>query len=203
MTEYETGLSAKEREQTTKNLRLASQFIREYLEAPERFDSLPEVATITLLPSDEARDEALTNANSWAVGMPERPGPPFPINFPVLAPERLRMRYERYDDVLTGEFSHPAGITTAIQIHAMATVEVEVETRTAVGYRIPNFLSVVAPKSLTLFDVVLQPTVELVGITREELFAFRNEIAHGRPFSTQGRQLGFVEIVQELALLSA
>jgi hypothetical protein len=56
-------LSLAERTQTQGNLNLLSLFIEQLLETPERFEALPERATIVLLPSDESGDDELLRAN--------------------------------------------------------------------------------------------------------------------------------------------
>lgn len=56
-------LPAAVREQTQGNLRLASQFIREFLDAPERFEALPSQATIVFLPPEGSGDDELRRAN--------------------------------------------------------------------------------------------------------------------------------------------
>lgn len=217
MTDSTTGLSAAERAQTSKNLRLASQFIREFLEAPERFDVLPENATIVLLPSDDDPDTELTLANIevakhierqgkrailWAVGMPERPGPQVLVRFPVFREDQPAASYDRQKDLLTVEFSQTDRPTMLVQHHPHVTLIVDRETHVAIALTIPNFLAVVAPKSLSLFDVLLLSSTELAGITRKELIKRRSAIAHGQPLPKK-EQMTIGDIFKELALLSA
>lgn len=217
MTDTTTGLSAAERAQTSKNLRLASQFIREFLEAPERFDVLPENAMIVLLPSDDDPDTELTLANMemakqlalqgkraipWAVGMPESPGPQVLVRFPIFREGQPAAIYDRRKDLLTVEFFQTDRPTMPVQHHPYVTVLVDPETHVAVGYTIPNFLAVVAPKSLLLFDVLLLPSTELIGISRRTLIKRRNELANGRPLTSK-ETMTTGEIFEELALLSA
>jgi Family of unknown function (DUF5647) len=217
MTDYTSGLSAAERAQTSKNLRLASQFIREFLAAPERFDVLPENATIVLLPSDVDPDTELTLANMevakqierqgkkailWAVGMPERPGPQVLVRFPVFREGQPAASYDRQKDLLTIEFSQTDRPTMVVQHHPYVTVIVDRETHLAVALAIPNFLTVVAPKSLPLFDVLLLPSTERVGITLNELVSLRNNLAHGDDRPAR-EQMTVPEILTELARLAA
>ena len=217
MTDSTTGLSAAERAQTSKNLRLASQFIREFLEAPERFHVLPENAAIVLLPSDDDPDTELTLANMemakqierqgkktilWAVGMPDRLGPQALVRFPVFREGQPTASYDRAKDLLTVEFSRTDRPTMLVQHHPYVTMVIDRETHIAVSLAVPNFLAVVAPKSLPLFDVLLLPSTELVGITLDELVSLRNSLAHGGDQPAR-EQLTVPEILTELARLAA
>lgn len=88
MSEKETGLSAAEVLQTDGNLKLATQFIREYLNDPDRFGPIPDGAAVILLPPEDEGDSELRRANVrmaqrltaegrdfvyWTVGMEESP----------------------------------------------------------------------------------------------------------------------------------
>lgn len=217
MTDSTTELSAAERAQTSKNLRLASQFIQEFVEAPERFDVLPENATIVLLPSHEDPDIELTVANMemakqfelqgkrailWVVGMPESPEPQVLVRFPVFREGQPAASYDREKDLLKVEFSQTDRPTMLVQHHPYVTVIVDRETQVAVALTIPNFLAEVAPKSLPLFDVLLLPSTERVGITLEELNSLRNSLAHGGDQPAR-EQITVPEILTELARLAA
>src|SRR5262245_4816607 len=64
MNATEQGLSSSDFSQTKGNLRLATQFIREYLDDPERYGPIPLGAAVVLLPpEDQANDPELRLAN--------------------------------------------------------------------------------------------------------------------------------------------
>jgi Family of unknown function (DUF5647) len=81
-----TRLSPAQIARTNANLRLVARFIEEYLDDPERFDGIPNGASIVLLSPDDEGDPQLKQANLrmaqrfaaegrnvvlWAVGTPD------------------------------------------------------------------------------------------------------------------------------------
>lgn len=89
MSDY-ARLTPAEVAQTSANLRLAAQFVRELIEAPEWHEALADGATLVLLPGDEQADPQLSQDNmkmaidianeggritTWVVGMPVTTGP--------------------------------------------------------------------------------------------------------------------------------
>jgi hypothetical protein len=217
MSDHTTDLSAAEKAQISANLRLPGQFIRELVDKPEQHDVLPESGTIVLLPPDDPGDTKLSFANVemakqlilkgqnpilWAVGMPPRKGFQAIVRFPIVREDQLNIRYDRTQDVLAVAFSQSERPTMPLRHHPYVITLVDPETYVVVSYVIPNFLAVVAPKSLALFDVLFLSSTELIGITLEELIELRNTLAHGQPQRTKERMTAS-EILQELALLSA
>jgi hypothetical protein len=209
-------LSLAERAQTTANLRLASRFVREMIEDPERFEALPDDATLVLLPTEDAPDSALLEANLrmakqaklrgqrvvvWSVGMRSGTGPQFIAGWPIMREDTISIRYDRHRDALTVAFSATNRPTMPARINDYVTMMIDPETRVAVNYTIPRFLSTVAPKSLALFDLLLLAGTELHGITPEELNSIRNQLVHGKP--RPQKEFDPQEFLTEIAALSA
>lgn len=63
MNENKTKLDSEEKSQKKGNLKLASQFIQEYLDEPERFGPIPIGASVVLLPPKEQGDSELRRTN--------------------------------------------------------------------------------------------------------------------------------------------
>ena len=63
MTDHATKLDASGVSQKAGNLKLATLFIQEYLDDPERFGPIPLGAAVILLPPDEQGDSELRKAN--------------------------------------------------------------------------------------------------------------------------------------------
>lgn len=217
MNDKANELSAAERAQIRANLGLVRRFVRELIEEPPSRDVLPDEGTVVLLPPDEPGDAALTFANVemarqlvaegehpilWAVGMPPREGLQVAVHFPIVREDQIAIRYDRRQDRLTVAFSQTERPTMPLRRHSLVITLVDPETYLVVAYTIPNFLTVVAPKSLALFDLLLLSFAELVGITREEVLDRRNALAHGRPLPS-GERLNVGEVLREIGLLSA
>jgi hypothetical protein len=217
MSEHNRRLSPEEVRQTSENIRLTRQFVRELLEDPERHEILPDDATVILLPPDEAPDRELTRANLdlamrlsagggnpivWKLGMPAMTGPRGFTSFPIIIEEQLAIRYERSRDVLTVMFATTDRPTMLLRHHPLVISLVEPETNRLIAYWIPNFLADVAPRSLAVFDLLLLSGTELIGITREEVLARRQAHGHDRPLPALG-QTTVGAAVKELLLLSA
>ncbi len=218
MSDDTTHLSATEKAQISANLRLTARFIQELIDTPEQFAALPDSGTVVLLPPDDAPDTELTFANIemakqlategkrpilWAVGMPLKTGPQAIGRLPIVREDQFAIRYDQHHDVLSVAFSQTDRPTMPLRHHPLVITLVDPETFVVISYTIPNFLGVVAPRSLPLFDVLLLSTTELIGITREEVVERRNALAHGRPLPTREQRVDLGEIFEELALLSA
>ena len=63
MNDNEIGLSAADVSQKKGTLKLATKFIGEYLDDPERFGPIPEGAAVVLLPPEDQGDSELRRAN--------------------------------------------------------------------------------------------------------------------------------------------
>jgi hypothetical protein len=194
MSDHTTDLSAAEKAQIGANLRLAGQFIRELVDKPEQHDVLPESGTIVLLPPDEWNDDQLTFANLemqklliaqgqnpiiWAVGMPSRTGPQVTVHWPILREDQIAISYDRNQDTLKVALSQTDRPTMGVRVHPYVIALVDPETRLVISYTIPTFLTVVAPKSLPLFELLLRSSTKLIGTTPDEVIEQRNRLVHG------------------------
>jgi hypothetical protein len=209
-------LSPAQRAQTQGNLELASQFVRDLLDAPERFDALPARATVVLLPPDQQSNPLLSMANIemamrladqgrspilWAVGQSEESGPQaLPDRF-IIDVANLKITYDRPRDNLTIAFLETDWPTAPTQLGRYLIANFALEAMMPISFSVPDF-SVVAVKFPTLFDFVLLGTVKLIGTTPEEMLAWRNQLFPDRP--TREPEVEIVnEILDELTRLSA
>lgn len=194
MSDNARRLTPDEATQTTANLGLAAQFVRELIERPEDHEVLPEDALLVLLPGDDPGDPELSRANiqmadrfaaegrhvvTWVVGMPALSGPQALPRWPRTLGEGSGITYDRPKDLLTVVLSRPEGPTTPVRVHPNATVLMDPDTRLVRVLTIPHFLAEAAPKSLALLDLLLRPDTTLVGISRDELRSLRNTFAQG------------------------
>lgn len=218
MTDDPSELSAADKAQIRANLRLARQFVRELVETPERHSILPDSGTIVLLPPDDVGDAALTRANLnmagqlhaqgrspvvQAIGQEQLTGPQQLIRWRFGIPqEEAAISYDREQDVLLMAFAKTDRPTMPVRVHRYVTALIDPTTNRGISLTVPQFLTVVAPKSLALLDVLLKPSTLLIGITRDEVIDVRNSVALGRPLPTPDRTpVG--EIINELARLAA
>jgi hypothetical protein len=217
MSDHRNELSDSEKDQIQANLELAALFIHELIQEPDRHDIIPDDATVVLLPPDDWGADQLTFANIemakhlmirgenpilHAVGMPRVSGPQALVRWPIIGEVRLVIQYNRQQDVLTVAFTQVDRPIMPVRHHPYVIVLIDPETNLVVSYVIPNFLVEVAPRSLPLFDLLLLSSTELVGITREELRALRDELVRGSERPIRDR-MSVAEILTELQALSA
>jgi hypothetical protein len=210
-------LTPEDRAQISGNLRLAKQFVRELIEHPEWHDILPDSATIVLLPGDDPGDHTLSFANVelaqqlrtrgerpilHAVGKPSRLGPQQLVEFPIVREDQRHISYDRLRDLLTITLVDTDRPTMPIRRNPYITALVDPETRIIVSLSVPNFLAIAAARSIPLFDLLLLSSTKLIGITRDEVQALRNDVVHGRSEAT-GKGLSTEEILREINALIA
>lgn len=206
-------LTPSEVAQTTANLRLAAQFLRELIEHPERHEALPDEATVVLLPGDDPGDPELSRANmqmalnlarqgrnvtTWVVGASAMPGPQVMPRWPFSPGEGSGFTYDRNLDVMTVVFSQTDRPSIPTRMNPYMTVLVDSETHTATSMTIANFLAVAVQKAPLLIVYLFHPSTRLIGMTRAELGEIVARLLHDL-LGPDGEQMAWNQILEELS----
>lgn len=182
-------LTQEEQWQINENFKLARQFIHDYLDNPETIVGLGPGEAIVLLPADEPGEAKLTNANlrmahqmalqgrsvvTFTVGA--RPSvPPIHLTSLDLGREPSRVQYNPESDALTVTFDEPSALVGFTAIHPHIDAIFDPETHGLMQMVVRQFTSGVGLGAPQLLDAILYSSAELVGISRETLFALRHD----------------------------
>ncbi len=182
-------LSPERQWQINENLKLARQFIQDYLDNPETIAGLGPGEAIVLLPADEADEAKLTNANlrmahqmaqqgrsvaTFTVGA-RPPVPPIHLTSLDIGREPSRVQYNPETDALTVTFDEPSVLVGFTAIHPHIDAVFDPETHVLMQMIVRRFTGEVAPSAPQLLDAILRSSAELIGISRETLTALRHD----------------------------
>lgn len=186
-------LTQEQRWQATKNLGLARQFFREYLDEPETFSGFANGSAIVLLPPDDHGDAHLTEVNlqmahqlamqgrhviAYGVGM-RPPGQPIHLTKVGFNQKPKRVLYNPESDTLTITFDEPAAVVGVTAMHPLVDATFDPETQRMTQMLVRHFTSNVAPRAPQLLDAILQSSAEFIGISRDTLLTLRSNTTTG------------------------
>jgi len=199
------------------NIDLAFRFLAEAADDPSIIDEIEDGSTLVLLPPDRDGDPQLTTANLdnaqrlaaagrrvtvWRVETPSAGGHRVFGRWPVMQGGRSpAIAYDRARDVLEIDLLSTDEPTMPVR-NRSSVVRIDPGTGYVVGVTVPKFLAEAAQKSLLLFDLLLQPSARLEGISREELREIRNVLAYGKA-PTPAHAATTEQIAEELLRLTA
>jgi hypothetical protein len=182
-------MSPQRKWQINENLKLARQFIQDYLDNPETIVGLGPGEAIVLLPADEPGEARLTHANlhmahqmalqgrsvaTFTVGA-RPPMPPIHLTSLDLGREPSRVQYNPETDALTVTFDEPRALVGFTAIHPHIDAIFNPETHDLMQMIVRQFTSEVALGAPQLLDAILRSSAELTGISREALQALRHD----------------------------
>lgn len=218
MTDHDDGIDAARAALIEKNIDLAFRFLKELIDDPEKIGQVPSGSTVYVMSRGEPEFNRIQMARAQRAAESGRLAHLWQLDAPPGERSALEVRttkprwptegldpvalYDRAKDLLVVDFFGRRRAGVPIPTDAFGILFVDLATDEIVVHVLPAFLSQAVPRDPTLIDVLLRPETVLEGITRDEVRAIRNALAH-HGVVLPPVPAPFEELTEHLQLLTA